>query len=212
MGMPAAAVLTMKIINNFKPNYLVMAGITAGIKGQVNLGDILVADPSWDYGSGKIKDEEGEAVFYPDPQPIRLNPDIKELLTLISNNNSLLDEIKSKWPAEKPETSLKLHIGPVASGAAVLSHNSVIESIKKHNRKLLGVEMESYGVLYAATHCPKPRPIVIAIKSVCDFADSEKNDNYQRYAAYTSSSILYNLAMNYLDYENTNVIKEATSV
>ena len=51
--------------------------------------------------------------------------------------------------------------------------------------------METYGVLYAANHCTKPRPIAFSIKSVCDFADSKKNDNYQNYAAHTSANVLY---------------------
>lgn len=32
-----------------------MTGIAAGIKGEVELGDILVFNPSWDSGSGKLK-------------------------------------------------------------------------------------------------------------------------------------------------------------
>src|SRR5262249_5042251 len=52
MGMPAAACLTMKLIGSFRPRYLIMTGITAGIGA--NFGDIIVADQSWDYGSGKL--------------------------------------------------------------------------------------------------------------------------------------------------------------
>ena len=55
MGMPATAVLTTKLISHFKPRYLAMTGIAAGISGRnINLGDILVADPSWDYGSAAM--------------------------------------------------------------------------------------------------------------------------------------------------------------
>ena len=32
--------------------------------------------------------------------------------------------------------------------------------------------MESYAVVYAALHAPKPKPIPIVVKSVCDFADT----------------------------------------
>ena len=32
----------------------------------------------------------------------------------------------------------------------------------------------------------QPRPIPIIIKSICDFADSRKSDEYQKFAAYTS--------------------------
>lgn len=46
--------------------------------------------------------------------------------------------------------------------------------------------MESYAVVYAAENATLPRPIPIIIKSVCDFADSKKSDEYQKFAAYTS--------------------------
>lgn len=46
--------------------------------------------------------------------------------------------------------------------------------------------MESYAVVYAAYHANAPKPVPIIIKSVCDFANSEKSDDYQRLAAYSS--------------------------
>jgi len=200
MGMPAASVLTMKLIQNFCPKYLVMTGIAAGVHKKTNFGDILVADPSWDYGSGKLEIIDGVPAFFRDPQQLRLDTDIRSILKEISSDRTLLDEIKNGWQADPPEYSLKLHIGPVASGASVLAHPSAVEAIKKYNRKLIGIDMETYGVLYAAANCPQPRPIAFSMKSVCDFADSEKNDNYQRYAAYTSSVLLHKLALNYLSF------------
>jgi nucleoside phosphorylase len=40
--------------------------------------------------------------------------------------------------------------GPVASGAAVLENRPLIEQIVSRNRKLLAVEMETFGVFLAA--------------------------------------------------------------
>ena len=51
-----------------------------------------------------------------------------------------------------------------------------------------------YAVVYAANHASDPKPIPIIAKSVCDFADSSKSDDYQRFAAYSScefTKILY---------------------
>lgn len=79
MGMTAASVLSMKLIHNFSPRYLAMIGIAVGVRdAQVNLGDVLVADPSWDYGNGKIKNLDGKSIFNADPKQIRLNVDLKE--------------------------------------------------------------------------------------------------------------------------------------
>ena len=46
MGMCAASTLTMKLIENFHPRYIVMTGIAAGVKDgdNINLGDILIAE------------------------------------------------------------------------------------------------------------------------------------------------------------------------
>lgn len=200
MGMTSSAVLAMKIINLFYPKYLAMVGITAGMKDKTNIGDILVADPSWDYGSGKYIISNGTSKFLPDPRQIPLHPDIRSKFQTIKSNQPILDNIRNKWPGNKPDESLRLHIGPVASGSAVLADLGVAKLIEEQNRKLIGVELETYSVMYSAMHCPKPRPIAFSIKSVADFADSNKNDQFQSYSAYTSASLLKIIALEYLDY------------
>jgi nucleoside phosphorylase len=191
MGMPAASVLTMKLIENFRPKLVVMVGIAAGNKGQnLNLGDIVVASESWDYGSGKLKENNDSTfVFQPAPQQIELDVEIKEKL---KKNFSLeLQAIKDKFMGNTPSHSLKVYVGPMASGAAVIqSEKYVNDIILNHNRKLVALEMETYGVYFAAKNATLPRPRAISIKSVCDFADSQKADDYQKYAAFTSCSFL----------------------
>lgn len=85
MGMTAATVLSMKMIEKFKPKYLVMVGIAAGIKNKGNFGDILIADYSWDYGSGKNKYDEskGAAVLEPDPRPVTIDPELFKISGLL---------------------------------------------------------------------------------------------------------------------------------
>ena len=197
MGMPAAAVTSMKLISNFHPKYIVMVGITAGVRGNANFGDILIADHSWDYGSGKIKFniKDGKTVFVPDPQPIQLNYELREKFSLHRSKGSFLSEIKKRGTMEKPKNDLSVFIGPFASGAAVVENQNLINDIQGHARKLVGIEMEIYGVFCAAEFCLDPKPIVFAIKSICDFGDSKKGDNYQEYAAYTSAQYLYHFAL-----------------
>ena len=61
--------------------------------------------------------------------------------------------------------------------------------------------MESYGMFYAAYNAIKPLPkIVASIKSVSDFADIKKNDNYQEYASYTSAALLKYILENELSF------------
>jgi len=48
----------------------------------------------------------------------------------------------------------------------------------------------------AAYYSGPNRPKVLIAKSVCDFANPEKNDNWQSYAAYTSAQFAYNFLKN----------------
>jgi nucleoside phosphorylase len=57
----AAGVLSMKMIEYFRPKYLAMTGILAGMRGGSEPGDIVAADPSWDYGSGKRARQDGKS-------------------------------------------------------------------------------------------------------------------------------------------------------
>lgn len=47
-GMVPAATLATRLIYNFTPRYIVMTGITAGIREKVNMGDVVVAEYAWD--------------------------------------------------------------------------------------------------------------------------------------------------------------------
>ncbi|MBX7109382.1 MAG: hypothetical protein K1X61_12100 [Chitinophagales bacterium] len=203
MGMTAASHLATKMILYFKPRYLIMGGITAGIRDrELGFGDILVAEQSWDYGSGKIVEkvtndtEITDISFQPDTRDIQLSADLKAKVSDFKLTKSeLLDRIQNEWPGDAPSTKLKLHLGPVASGSYVISSESTLSEIKEHQRKLLGVEMETYGVYYAAEHSPEPATKAISIKSVCDYGDGKKNDKYQKYAAYTSARFIYDFIM-----------------
>lgn len=186
MGMPAAAVLAMKMIQTFKPSYIAMTGIAAGVPGKVELGDIIAADPSWDYGNGKNVSSDQGSSFEAAPHHLNLDPFIRSKLERLRNDASALDAIRRNWPINIV-SPLTLQLGPLASGSAVLEDPTITSNIKAQHRKLLGVEMEAYGVFAAAHDAPHPQPKVIVLKSVCDFANSDKNDDYQAYAAYTSA-------------------------
>ncbi|WP_180229262.1 phosphorylase family protein [Bacillus wiedmannii] len=204
MGMVAAAVLTTKLIRNFKPKYLAMVGIAAGIRGEGTYGDIISATEIWDYTSGKIavaKAEEGDISqkhnysFAPEPKYLAISSKVKEVLN--KDYSDVLTEIRGKWEEEVPETAPVLIRGPMACGSIVVQNERVIkEFITPHNRKIKGVDMESYGVLYAVENAYEPKPEVIICKSICDFGDEFKGDNFQEYAAFTSVQFLLHLIQN----------------
>lgn len=191
MGVASAASLTMKVCEKFSPSLLIMTGIAAGIQGKTKIGDILVADPCWDWGSGKITIQNGEQRFLSSPHQLHIEPKYRNFFQNISASRTYLDEIYQQWSTgAKPTHSINLHIGPVATGSVVLEDPDTVKSIKDQHRELVGVEMEGYGLLSAAHYASNPVKALV-IKSVCDFADPDKHDDWQCYAAYTSAQLAY---------------------
>ena len=193
-GMPSSAALASKMVERFRPRYVVMLGICAGVKGKTNLGDVVVADPSWDWGSGKLaEDSDGAEVFQAAPYPHPLNTHLSQLAMELGVRDDVTGAIRNMWKGSTPAGKLSVHVGPMASGAAVLATNGAILPITDQNRELLAVEMEAYAVFAAADYARQPAPLPIVIKSVCDFADAHKNDNWQAYASYTSAAFFDHL-------------------
>jgi nucleoside phosphorylase len=188
MGMTAAAILSMKMIAAFCPRYLAMVGILAGVKGQCQLGDILAADPGWDWGSGKQYLKDGSPIFSAAPHQVGVNAAIRSRLSLMAQQGHVIDEIRRGWDGEEPASPLRMHLGPIASGAAVLEDPHFTELIVSQHRKVIGIDMETYAVLAAAEECSLPQPKAFCLKSVSDFADSAKNDSMRKYASYTSAT------------------------
>ena len=202
MGMVPASVLTTRMIYNFAPRYVVMTGIAAGISGKANFGDVIAAEYTWDYGAGKEAIDGETSVHRNTIEQISINPEVVTLIRRLSSDDAQMNKIKKEFNGTKPDTELKIVIGTVASGASVVADPKVAEKIVNDQiRDTVGVEMEIYGVYYAAKWAVTPKPRFLALKSVCDFADEKKDDRYHPYASYTSAKVFIELAKNYFDYD-----------
>ena len=201
MGMVSAATLATKMIYNFVPRYIVMTGIAAGIRGKCNFGDIVAAEYAWDYGAGKEALDCGVPIHKNTIQQIPIDTDMAGMVRQLAEDHAALSNIKHSFDGKKPDAELKLMLGPVASGASVISNPEYIGKIQEQIRDVLAIEMEIYGIYYAARWAIDPKPSFLAIKSICDYADEDKNDDYHNYASYTSAKVLEKLARDYFEYE-----------
>ena len=79
-----------------------------------------------------------------------------------------------------------LHQGAMATGAAVIKAEQFVTMfVEDQNRKYSGIDMETYGVYYAAKHGGIQE--FFSIKCVSDLADSGKSDAFQSYCAKLSA-------------------------
>lgn len=199
MGMTAAATLSMKLIEHFRPRYLIAVGITAGValedvEEQV-YGDVVVADEVWDCAAGKFVSPEkseiryGNVGFLPRPAVIKMQPELRRCVELA---------------AKSEENQCHVFIGAMATGNAVVTNREILDKqIHSQFHHTAGLDMEAYGIAYAAENATAPRPAPVIIKSVSDFADNYKNDQYQKFAAYTSTEFARLLFEKYLPMEST---------
>lgn len=195
MGMTASATLTMKLIQHFRPKYVIMPGIAAGALDESNenqmYGDVILANMVWNYSNGKYVSVEkasivfGEIGFVPRPTVVHVDP-------------ALLPYFEKALHSNLNETHVR--VGAMASGSTVVANRAILEKqIKTQMTDTIGLEMEGYGVAYAAAHATVPRPMAVIAKSVCDFADSRKSDVYQKFAAHTSCEFVQLLLEDILD-------------
>ncbi len=187
MGLTAAAIATTHLILQFRPRLVVMIGIAAGTHGSdKRFGDVLVADPSVDYNSGKVVFADGIREFLPDPYPIGLNPRLRSALHKYRGGHPVFASIRGRWTQAAPAGANRLHIGPLGAADQVIDDPSRIIEIQRNWRKLIGVEMETYGVYRACYESPDPKPRFVSFKAVCDFA-AMKSDSWQQYAAFVAA-------------------------
>ena len=187
MGLVPMALMSSKLIERFRPRCTVMPGICAGIPGRANMGDVIFADLSWDYQSGKhVINEERVPGFMIEPYPVIADASLSAAVEQLALDHSLWSKIRHEWPAPPPNAPRLLR-GPVASGAAVLADSNITDRIVEQQRKVRGIEMEIYALYLAAEQAAKPRPMAMGLKAVCDFADENKADDFQHYAAFVSA-------------------------
>ena len=182
MGMTAAAATAMKLIYEFRPKYLIMVGIAAGVAldevTEQMYGDVVVPDVVWNYSAGKFVSPDQADITFGD---LGFLP--RSTYAMIPEE--VIPYIREAMNSE--ENQCHVHLGPMAGGSTVVANRKVLEKqVHSQLRTTAGLDMESYAVVYAANHATKPQPVPLIIKSVCDFANSEKSDDFQKFAAYTS--------------------------
>lgn len=182
MGQLNAALATKDLVEQWHPKKIILVGIAGGLGSKVDLGDIVISEQIVDYELGKITPtgtDQRWSGYQADPI----------LLDRLRNFRS------SRWIGDihVPRPDGKTNIIPRVIFDVVLSGNRVIADEKTAGalssvwKRAAAIEMEGAG-LAAALHQTPGAPPCIVIKSICDKADSAKNDSWQAYAADVSAA------------------------
>lgn len=180
LGQINAALAVKDAINHFGISKVILTGICAGIDREMKFGDIIISDQIVDYELAKLE---------PNDVQVRWN--------VYRSDFALLQGLKA-FQSDRWFTYLKrvfieakyikpdVYAGIVLSGNKVIANEKEILRFKQTWAKALAVEMEASGIA-AALYQMNNAPSFIMVKAICDFADPQKNDDWQEYAAYASA-------------------------
>ncbi|WP_454433187.1 hypothetical protein [Bacillus cereus] len=95
----------------------------------------IKANKDMDYGNGQYAVEGEETIFKQSPLQIRLNKALEQEVDIIRSDEELTMNLYTNFSEQKPSIPFTVHIGPVASGAAVVACSNKIHAIKQQQRK-----------------------------------------------------------------------------
>jgi nucleoside phosphorylase/CheY-like chemotaxis protein len=193
MGLVAAAFVTRLIIERFKPRLIMMTGICGGVGSSVKLGDLIVAEKSWDWQSGKWL-HNGSFEAAPDQKDAS-----PELVGLARGMTETARNFYNTYVGSRPDTAPSILVGPMVSGSAVVENLELHARFKVQHRKAIAVDMECYGVYFSSFMSPPPTPKFICIKAVSDLSDKDKADKIQAYCSSISASVSLKIAEKLLE-------------
>jgi nucleoside phosphorylase len=190
MGNIDAAALASKIISENKPKFLIMGGVCGGLGGEVNLYDVIIPKQIWDYMSGKFV--KGEFL----PNPISAVANQQLIGHLVSRRQDIINNMLKITTSPEIKSILKgdfqVHFKDYASGPWLMKTNgALLEIAREKSVQIVGLEMESLGVIRAANLYSKYSKYGLVVKSVMDFTDENKSDGNKGGIKATAAVISY---------------------
>jgi nucleoside phosphorylase len=185
MGLVAATFETSLALNVFRTQIVCMSGICAGFRSETALGQVIVASPAWEYQAGKWSKDGFEIA----PLQVGLRPATRAIIDQIIANKEFFDSLEHGLGAnvERPNVRKPPVMAPFVTGSAVIADPRRLAHIVQQHRKVAALDMETYGVYYAANESDRNPRHFFAAKAVVDFADEAKGDALHSYGCIVSA-------------------------
>jgi len=196
MGLTHAAATATAMFMHWRPQMAFIIGVCAGRKEKkVQLGDVVVPKLAYNFQFGSFENGEVQkqlAVAHANEQ---FHAQARDYFGVPRNVSAIGDEFPPG--GRRPHDRLNMHFDPMACSDLVVMDKDKFKEAADADRKVIAIDMESYAFLLAARLAHVEKALVI--KSVTDFADAKKNDDYREYAKFTSTKALLGLLRHLLD-------------
>jgi nucleoside phosphorylase len=177
---PSAATLAAASALSFwDPRALIMVGICFGkSRTKHQPGDVIVAERIIPYEAQRV----GSSVISRSAIP-------NTGIVLRNRFENAID-----WRFLRPDnTQVSIHVGAVLSGEKLIDDLKFKDRLLRRHPTAIAGEMEGAGVWAAAA---RSKTEWILVKAVCDWADGQKNDDYQQLAAAAAVSLTHHVLSN----------------
>jgi nucleoside phosphorylase len=190
MGNVSAGIATTQAIDVWNPSLIMLVGITGGIENgdERYLGDLVAAEQIVGYEAGKLTDAGAERRY----DVLRSTHTFVEAARNFPDEKWVLAPTIPRPDGKDGRVIPKIHWGIVASGEKVIADTKTVPELQNIWAKLVGIEMEGYGTALAA-YTAESRPDFFMVKGICDWANPDKNDKWQKYAADVAAVFVINL-------------------
>jgi adenosylhomocysteine nucleosidase len=185
MGLVCATFETALALSIFRANVICMTGVCAGLSDRVELGQLVIGSPAWEYQAGKWSANGFEIA----PMQIPLKPSTRATIDQVIGNDQFIKALEEGLPtgASRPKRLVKPALAPFATGSAVIADEPRLRHIEQQHRKLAAIDMETYGLYFAAHQNEFSNQHFFSIKCVVDLADEDKSDDLHPYGAVVSA-------------------------
>jgi len=178
---PEATRLVGELINELKPNAVVMVGIAFGAnEGSQKIGDVLVSEMILPYVDVKLRESKRE--YKETARVVGF-----QLLNAFREDSEWIHTVPDyKSGQENKSVRADVHVGAILTGPCLIDNYNIRQKLLKDfiRYEPIGGEMEAFGI-YSETQISGVSEWII-IKGICDWGynkSSEKKHEYQKVAS-----------------------------
>lgn len=199
-GEKAATAAATKLIERCNPAFVVLAGIAAGRRKQIKIGDVAVSRGIVDHSAGVAT----EGVILRRIWAPTVPHQTKQMLQAFrcdatkhaELSSSLFDGVLAPPPGQEAEYEEHVTVRPavhdchVATSDVLLRDSEILEGLGAEVHQGIRVgEMEAGGVVQACQNRAFPTPWLV-IRGVSDFGDKFKNNAFHKLASCAAAAYL----------------------
>lgn len=188
MGVVASTLEASIALAIFDTRVICMSGICAGFSRNAKSGQLIIGSPVWEYQAGKWSGDG----FQIAPTQIPLPAHTRVILEQITKSHDFHVAIEAgiSRSVVRPSSWAEPVLAPAATGSAVIADSEKLKHVEQQHRKVAAIDMEAFGMYYAAHEFIPAIKHYFSIKCVVDFADREKADDLHVYGCAASASAI----------------------